>query len=356
MDGIRYREFSGGEVLKMRIWIDLGNSPHVLFFKALAKEFTARGHEIVWTARDYAQTVELAKKAGIDATIFGTHGGKNVFAKASKFFGRVIDLVRWARGKKIDLVVSHNSQEPLIVARVLGIRSVNLMDYEHHPGNHLSFRAARRVIVPASFPDHALKRFGVGEKKLRRFNGIKEDVYLADFRPDPTFVEELVGLGISPDDKLVVIRPHAPEALYHRAYENDVLDNLLDHLASFEDTKIILLPRKDYQGEELKLKHPQPNIIIPIKALSGSDLIATADLVISGGGTMNREAAALGVPAYTIFAGKQAAIDEYLIVEGRLKKLSLNDVPQLAPIKKNALDSRGCRQIRGIVADLILAD
>lgn len=338
----------------MRIWIDLGNSPHVPFFKALAKEFTARGHEIVWTARDYAQTVELAKKAGIDATVFGTHGGKNVLAKARKFFGRVVDLVRWARGKKIDLVVSHNSQEPLIAARVLGIRSVNLMDYEHHPGNHLSFRAAKRVIVPASFPDEALKRFGVGEKKLRRFDGIKEDVYLADFHPDPTFGDELAQLGISSDDKLIVIRPHAPEALYHRAYENDVLDNLLDHLASFDNTKIILLPRKDYQGEDLKRRHPQANIIIPATALSGSDLIAAADMVISGGGTMNREAAALGVPAYTIFAGKQAAIDEYLIAEGRLKKLSIDDVKHLIPTKKTAAVSRSMQDICKIVADLIL--
>lgn len=340
----------------MRIWIDLGNSPHVPFFKALAEEFTARGHDIVWTARDYAQTVELAKKAGLDATVFGTHGGKNVFAKASKFFKRVIDLAGWARGKKIDVVVSHNSQEPLVAARMLGIRSVNLMDYEHHPGNHLSFRAARRVIVPASFPAEALERFGVGDRKLRRFDGIKEDVYLANFQPDPNFASELERLGIARDDKLVVVRPHAPEALYHRAYENDVLDKLLDHFASFDDTKIVLLPRKSYQGDELKAKHPQANIIIPERALSGSDLISAADMVISGGGTMNREAAALGVPAFTIFAGKQAAIDEYLIGEGRLRTLSADDVARLVPKKKDKLNLRNGGNIRKLVADLILAD
>lgn len=340
----------------MKIWIDLGNSPHVPFFKALAQEFGERGHEIVWTARDYAQTVELAEKAGLDAVVFGTHGGKNVAAKAGKFFKRVLDLVKWARGKKIDVVVSHNSQEPLIAARILGIRSVNLMDYEHHPGNHLSFRAAKRVIVPASFPDEALKRFGVGEKKLRRFDGIKEDVYLADFEADPKFAAELGYLGIAPDDKLIVIRPHAPEALYHRAYENDVLDKLLDHLAGQDGTKIVLLPRKGYQGEELKRKHPQANIIIPERALSGSDLVAAADVVISGGGTMNREAAALGVPAYTIFAGKQAAIDDYLISEGRLKTLSSEDVDDLIAEKKTASMARDGRHIRKLVADLILAD
>ncbi len=338
----------------MKIWIDLGNSPHVPFFKALAKEFVARGHEIVWTARDYAQTVELAEKAGIDATVFGTHGGKNVVAKAAKFAKRVIDLSKWARRQKIDLVISHNSQEPLVAARLLDIRSVNLMDYEHHPGNHLSFRAAQRVIVPASFPDEALAKFGAADK-TRKFDGIKEDVYLADFEPDPSFASELATLGIAPDDILVVVRPHAPEALYHRKYENELLGRLIDRLASFERTKIVLLPRKDYQGEQMKLDHPQPSVIIPESVLDGSNLIESADLVISGGGTMNREAAALGVPAYTVFAGKQAAIDEYLMSEGRLKRFeSEAEVDAFVPAKKDQISRRKRTDIRTIIADLIL--
>ena len=335
----------------MKIWIDLGNSPHVPFFTALAKEFAARGHEIVWTARDYAQTVELAKNAGIDATVFGTHGGKNVLSKAVKFAKRVLDLTNWARGKKIDLVVSHNSQEPLVAARLLGIRSVNLMDYEHHPGNHLSFRAANRVIVPASFPDEALKKFGAA-RKVRRYNGIKEDVYLADFEPDPNFS---TSLGIDSDDLLVVVRPHAPEALYHRKYENELLGRLVDRLASYDRVKILLLPRKSYQGEQMKLDHPQPNVIIPRSVLDGSNLIAAADLVISGGGTMNREAAALGIPAYTVFAGKQAAIDEYLMSEGRLRRFeSEAEVDEFIPEKKTTISLRKRTDIRSHVADLIL--
>jgi predicted glycosyltransferase len=341
----------------MLIWIDLGNSPHVPFFKALAAEFAGRGHEIVWTARDYAQTVELAEKAGIDVTVFGTHGGKSVAAKVAKFGKRVIDLVRWAYSKKIDLVVSHNSQEPLVVARFLQIRSVNLMDYEHHPGNHLSFRMAKRVVVPASFPAEALKRFGVSEKKTRRFEGIKEDVYLADFEIDPDFANGLRAIGVEANDVLIVVRPHAPEALYHRQFENELLDKLLDRLAGFESTKIVLLPRKNYQGDKLKAKHPQANIIIPEKALDGANLIAAADMVISGGGTMNREAAALGIPAYTIFAGKQAAIDEYLIGEGRLKTIANEaDIEAIVPEETSEIALRGKLEIRKVVADLILED
>jgi predicted glycosyltransferase len=340
----------------MRVWIDLGNSPHVPFFKALAGEFETRGHEVVWTARDYAQTVELARSAGLKAEVFGTHGGKSVAAKAGKFVKRVLDLIRWARGRGIDLVVSHNSQEPLVAARILGIRSVNLMDYEHHPGNHLSFRAARRVIVPGSFPAAALERFGAA-KKSKRFEGIKEDVYLSDHAADPRFERELKALGVMPGNVLVVVRPHAPEALYHRGVENRLLDELLDQLAADENVRIVLLPRKDYQGDELRERHPQRNIIIPERALDGANLIAAADMVISGGGTMNREAAALGVPAYTVFAGEAAAIDQYLIDSGRLEAIRTSeDIAAIVPKKKSGLSLRGNLSAKARVADLILED
>ena len=340
----------------MRIWIDLGNSPHVPFFRALAVEFESRGHEVIWTARDYAQTLELARNAGLDAQVFGTHGGKNVVAKAGKFGKRVLDLTRWARGRRIDLVVSHNSQEPLVAARILGVRSVNLMDYEHHPGNHLSFRSARRVIVPESFPAAALERFGA-VNKARRFEGIKEDVYLSDQIADPMFATELESLGVLAENVLVVVRPHAPEALYHRGVENRLLAELLDRLAEDANARIILLPRKSYQGDELRERHPQQNIIIPERALEGGNLIAAADMVISGGGTMNREAAALGVPAYTIFAGTPAAIDQYLIDTGRMKSIRTSeDVTGIVPAKKTGLSLRGNTAARARVADLILED
>lgn len=339
----------------MRIWIDLGNSPHVPFFSALAKEFERRGHMILWTARDYAQTVELARKTGIDAKVFGTHGGKGVFQKSVKFAGRIFDLLQWARGKNIDLAVSHNSQEPLIVARILKIKSINLMDYEHHPGNHLSFRAAKKVIVPESFPDEFLRKFGVSEKKVRRFQGIKEDVYLSDFEPDVNFQSELEKLGVKPENILVVVRPHAPEALYHRQFTNEILDELLDKFSANKNVKIILLPRKNYQGAELRKKHPQENIIIPERVLDGANLLAAADLVISGGGTMNREAAALGVPTVSIFAGHTAAIDEYLSGENRLIKIKTSaDLEKIKLEKKKDLNLRREKNVLRQVADLIL--
>ncbi len=340
---------------KKSIWIDLGNSPHVPFFVSLAGEFEARGHNVLWTARDYAQTVQMAWDAGLLPDVFGSHGGRNLISKGLKFTARFWDLAKWSRGKKIDLVVSHNSLEPLAVGRMFGINSVNLMDYEHHPNNHVSFRLAKKVIVPTSFPDANLRRFGASKAKTRRFNGIKEDVYLASFDPDPEFPDKLKSLGVSSEDILIVVRPHAPDALYNRHFKNGLLDQVLDSFATAENTKIIVLPRNAAQGNDLRLRHTQPNIIFPKATLDGSNLIAAADLVLSGGGTMNREAAALGVPTATIFTGLAAAIDEYLCSEGRMIRIeSIDDIDSIKLVKKQELNLRGQTAIRKEVADLIL--
>lgn len=338
----------------MRIWIDLGNSPHVPFFRALSGEFEKRGHELLWTARDYAQTVELAREAGLDPFVCGRHGGKRLFNKGFRFGSRILGLLRWAAGKRIGLAVSHNSHEPFAVARTLGIRSVTLMDYEHHPANRLSFRLADRVIVPESFPDEFLREFGA-ERKSVKFEGIKEDVYLADFTPDPAFRNELRGLGVSPEHILVVVRPHAPEALYHRNLRNEILREVLERCAARGDVRVILLPRKENQARELRAAHPQENIIIPDRVLDGPNLIAASDLIVSGGGTMNREAAALGVPAATIFAGHTAAVDEYLFREGLLRKIETPaDLDRIELKKKPGLRRRDRRGVRERVAELIL--
>ncbi len=338
----------------MRIWIDLGNSPHVPFFSALSKEFERRGHKILWTARDYAQTVELALKAKLDPVVVGGHGGKSVLMKGFKFGSRSFQLLNWTRGKNIDLVVSHNSHEPLLVSRAARIRSVNLMDYEHHPANHLSFRLANRVIVPKSFPDEFLKKFGA-YNKTRKFDGIKEDVYLPDFIPDKSFENELAALGITTNHILIVVRPHANEALYHRRFSNDTLSVMLEEFLSDDRVRILLLPRTKKQGENISGIHQSKNLIIPEKILDGANLIHSADLVVSGGGTMNREAAALGVPAATIFAGKMAAVDEYLVKENRLQKIAaVDDLKKLTLEKKVRTKPRKFSQIRRKVADLIL--
>lgn len=337
----------------MLIWIDLANSPHVPLFRALREEFEGRGASVRVTARDFAQTVELAEAAGLEPTVVGGYGGRSLAGKAGNLIGRAAALARWAGSHRFDLAVSHNSYAQVAAARALLIRAVTLMDYEHQPANHLAFRLASRVIVPRSFPEEALRRYGARGAKVRRYDGTKEDVYLADFRPDPHFAVRLRELGIEPQEVLVVVRPPARDALYHR-FDNELFDELLRRLEARADVKVLLLPRTDAQRGEYGARAGR-NMILPREALDGASLIAAADLVVSAGGTMNREAAALGVPAVTIYAGRWAAIDEELVREGRLKRIGAReDLDALRIEKKEGLNPRRALHVRAEVADLVL--
>ncbi|HEX2270239.1 MAG TPA: DUF354 domain-containing protein, partial [Pyrinomonadaceae bacterium] len=175
----------------MRLWIDLANSPHVPFFRALVDRFTVAGHEVEITARDFAETLPLAHDAGFTPHVIGKHGGREVTGKAGNLMSRALSLASWARPRRFDLAVSHNSYSQIVAARMLRLKTITLMDYEHQPANHLAFRFASRIIVPASFPASALRRFGARVGKVRRYHGTKEDVYLAGFQPDPAFSARL---------------------------------------------------------------------------------------------------------------------------------------------------------------------
>ena len=337
----------------MRIWIDLANSPHVPFFHALIPEFIARGHRVEITARDFAQTVELAAAAGMMAHSIGGHGGGSIAGKAGNLLGRASALRKWARGRGFDLAVSHNSYAHIAAAAALNIKTVTLMDYEHQPANHFAFRLASRVIVPGAFPDRELLKYGASTRKVRRYHGTKEDVYLANFVPDPGFAGTLRKLNIASDDVLVIARPPAREALYHR-FENELFDYLIERLASQASVKIIFLARSNAQ-RDTRASKAVPNLVFPRAVLNGADLIAAADLVISAGGTMNREAAALGVPAISVYAGKWAAIDEELVREGRLQRISSQaEADKFSVEKKSGLNARGATGVREEVVNLIL--
>ncbi len=337
----------------MRIWIDLANSPHVPFFRPLANDFVRRGHQVVFTAREFAETVPLALAAGFSPEVIGGHGGIKLSGKAGNLVQRGLALARWARGRELDLALSHNSYSQILAARVLSLKTVTLMDYEHQPANHLAFRFASRVIVPRAFPDSALVRFGASLVKVRRYDGIKEDVYLAGFQVDPNFADELRALGIAADDILVTVRPPASEALYHR-FENELFDQLLDRLTSIEAVKVVLLPRNEAQRKVYEAR-ANNKLLLPTSALDGANLIAQSDLVVSAGGTMNREAAAIGVPAASVYRGEWAAIDEELVNEGRLRRLSTSlDIQDLPIQKKPAASARNATRVAAQVADLIL--
>ncbi len=339
----------------MRIWIDLANSPHVPFFRALRSEFTERGHEVEVTARAFAETVELAAIAGLVARVIGSHGGRELSNKAGNLIQRAGALIRWARGRGFDLAVSHNSYSQILAARALRLKNVTLMDYEYQPANHLAFRLSSRIVVPRVFPDNALANYGARLRKVRRYDGTKEDVYLAHFESDPRFADQLNELGVSRDDLLVVLRPPANEALYHR-FENELFDALLEQLRAHPSAKVILLPRNATQ-RAIYAERASEKLILPRATLDGANLIASSDLVVSAGGTMNREAAALGIPAATIYAGRWGAVDEELVRQGRLLRISTREDLHALPLrKKGTPNARRARNVLAEVAEMILEE
>jgi predicted glycosyltransferase len=337
----------------MRLWIDLANSPHVPFFRALANRFNSQGHDIEITARQFAETVPLAQATGFSAHVIGAHAGRAISAKAGGLISRARALARWARKREFDLALSHNSYSQILAARVLGIKTVTLMDYEHQPANHLAFRLASRVIVPVSFPAARLRRYGAGVGKVRRYHGTKEDVYLANFEPEMSFAGRLCGLGVNPNNVLVLMRPPAYDALYHR-FQNTLFDEALTMLLANENVQVILLPRNEAQ-RSVYLTKASDWLIIPAAPLDGANLIAASDLVISAGGTINREAAALGVPAASVYAGLWAAVDEELVKEGRLRRIANSaDLHELPIRKKPTANPRRSVEVIDEVVRLIL--
>lgn len=338
----------------MRLWIDLANSPHAPLFGALKREFVKRGHTVEVTARDFAETVELAKAAELAPTVIGIHGGRALSGKAGNLIQRAWSLRNWAKQYSFDLAVSHNSYSQIIAARMLSLKCVTMMDYEHQPANHLAFRFATSIIVPRAFPERSLNHYGAHNSKVRRFDGTKEDIYLADFEPDPDFSKVLSRLGIRLEDVLVTVRPPAHDALYHR-FENQLFDELLERLCALPGVQVILLPRNRTQRLAYQ-SFSKGRLLLPAQPLRGADLIAASDLVISAGGTMNREAAALGIPAATIYAGEWAAIDEALVREGRLQRIGTREDLYALPIrKKGDIRLRKSQHVRNEVTGLILA-
>jgi uncharacterized protein len=307
----------------MRVWIDLTNSPHVLVMRPVIARLQADGHDVRVTARDFAQTIELCDRLGVAYTEIGHHRGERLAAKAAGLASRSAALVRWARadsrasGRRFDIALGHGSNDVTVAAALLRIPSATMFDYEWATVQHnVNCRLARAVVVPDAIPPQRLERYGA-RGKLRPYEGLKEEYYLADFEPDDGVLAEL---GLDPARAIVVVRTPPEVSLYHR-FENDVFAEVLRRLgdaAAEQGLQAVVLPRVAAQRDELARV---PGFVVPEHAIDAQSLIAHADLVISAGGTMNREAVALGTPVYTTFQGRLGAVDERLIEEGRLRML-----------------------------------
>jgi uncharacterized protein len=292
----------------VRIWVDLTNSPHVLVMRPLIEVMRADGHEVEVTARDFAQTLELCDRFGIEHTTVGRHRGGRLASKALGLASRSGALARWARRRRFDVAIGHGSNDVTVAAKLLGVPSATSFDYEWATVQHqVNCRLARSVVVPEAIPPERLERYGA-RGKIHAYAGLKEEYYLADFEPNPAVLDEL---GVDRSRPLVVVRTPPEVSLYHR-FENPLFGRVLERLA---ETQTVVLPRTPAQRAELGA------FIVPEHAIDAQSLVAYADLVISAGGTMNREAVALGTPVFTTFEGRLGAVDEALLRQGRLHRL-----------------------------------
>src|SRR5207253_1824421 len=333
---------------RVKVWIDMTASAHVLVFRPLIKLLRERGDEVDITARDYAQTLQLLELHGLEATVIGHHGGRSRLGKARSLASRLRALRKWARPRDFELALAHGSHELTLSARRLGIPSATTHDYEFAMLQHqLGMRAATKVVVPDSIPGDRLERFGVRPPKLLRYPGLKEEYYLADFEPDAGV---LAPGQIDTDRILVVLRPPPDVSLYHR-HSNPLFPQTLDHLGRLENVQAVVLPRTEAQRDYVR-GLALPSVLVPDRAVDAQSLIALADIVVSAGGTMNREAAALGVPVYTTYGGRLGGVDEDLIRQGRLKPLT--DPRALELSKRGEASGSRVRRDPAVLLDLLL--
>jgi predicted glycosyltransferase len=299
----------------IKVWIDLENTPHIPFFRPIIRELRQQGHQVVLTARDAYQTCEMAGFHALDYQQVGRHYGRRLTAKVWGLLVRSAQLIRFARHQKPGLALNLGSRSQNLAAKLTGIPVVEIMDYEHTAESALL--QSRWYLTPNAVC--AAVHGGKPSRRIRTYDGIKEDVYVPDFQPDESILDHL---GLRDATVVVTARPPATEAHYHNPEAEDLFAKFIARVLQSPGTKTVLLPRNPRQEADLRDRYPQwfadSRLVVPDRVVDGLNLIWHSDLVVSGGGTMNREAAALGVPVYSVFRGPTGAVDRMLCDQHRL--------------------------------------
>jgi len=313
----------------VRIWADLTNTAHVLVLRPLVEILERDGHEVEITARPLSHTLELLDDWGHEYTTLGAYGGVSRAGKARAAAARVVEMLRFGRRRGFDAALAHGSTDLPMACRALRVPNSTMFDYEWATLQHnVNCRLANRVLVPDAIPAERLRRYGAKPPKLVRYPGLKEEYYMADFDPERSVLEQL---GVNPGLPLAVVRTAPSYALYLGGSETPLLPRVLEHVVKNEGAQAVVLARTPEQREDIR-KLGLEHVIVPDRAVDGRSLVAFADVLVSAGGTMNREAAVLGTPVWSIFEGKLGAVDEMLAREGRLK--FLNDPTEIRVERK----------------------
>jgi predicted glycosyltransferase len=306
----------------------------VPFFIPIIKELEKRGHSILLTTRDCFQVCSLADYYKLNHRRIGKHYGANKLLKVVGTAWRSLQLAPIVLKEKPDVSLSHGSRSLILLSSLVNIPTVLLFDYEY--AKILPLVKPVLGIAPEVISNPELtKKFKRG---LCCYNGLKEDVYVSSFIPDISIMKKL---NLNEDNMIVTIRPPATEAHYHNPESEKLFFEVVEFLGSIPSVRMVILPRNEKTQRRLVQRTwpkwcEERKIIIPDEAVDGLNLIWHSDLVVSGGGTMNREAAALGVPVYSIFRGKIGAVDRYLSEQGRLILIeTVDDVrSKIRPIKR----------------------
>lgn len=314
------------------IWFDLDNSPHVPLFRPVFNNLDAMSQRYIITARDFAQTQDLMKMWNINYLPIGKHGGKSKIMKILNLFQRSYQLRSGIKDNNIKLAVNHGSRTQIFTSKFMSIPSVWMMDYEYTETNILN-TFSTYILAPSHIPEKRLKDCGISIEKLIRYNGFKEELYLNDFIPNTNFRNEI---GIDKDTTLVVFRPPSITANYHNPESEKLLIESLNYFSNHDNTVCLIVNRTNKEKEFL-----ESNITIDDKIkflekpVDGLQLLYTADIAFSGGGTMNREAALLGTKSYSIFTGKRPYLDEYLQDQGKLTFVeNMGDLEKIEVVRK----------------------
>ncbi|MDD5362995.1 MAG: DUF354 domain-containing protein [Ignavibacteria bacterium] len=332
------------------IWFDLDNSPHVPIFRPIFSELEKRGIKFIVTARDFAQTKDLLDFWNIEYTLIGKHGGKSKFGKLRNLITRAFQLRNFIKNKDVKLAVSHGSRTQIIAAKLLKIPSLLMLDYEYTETKIFNLFATK-LLIPEFIPDERLIGAGFKMKKVIRYGGFKEEIYLQSFIPDLNFRKS----HDIPENKiLVIIRPPALLGNYHDPKSEKLFVEAIKYFAKNENTFILVISRTKEDRTLIKNYIASGNFRFLEHAVDGLQLLYAADITLSGGGTMNRESALLGTPTYSIFTGKRPYLDEYLSDKGDLKFIdTVDDIKYICIDKKKLCNFTSTQNLSKRITDII---
>ncbi|HEX4673127.1 MAG TPA: DUF354 domain-containing protein, partial [Solirubrobacteraceae bacterium] len=277
----------------------------MLVLRPLVELLESDGHEVEITARPLSHTLELLDDWGHPYTALGHYGGVSRVGKARAAAARVRDMLRFGRGRGFDAALAHGSTDLPVASRVLRVPNSTMFDYEWAVLQHnINCRLANRVLVPDAIPAERIARYGAKPPKLVRYPGLKEEYYMAEFEPDTAVLDQL---GVDRELPLCVVRTAPSYALYLGGSENPLLPRLLRHVVEEEGAQAVVLARTPEQRQDIRALGLE-RVMVPDRAVDGRSLVAFADALVSAGGTMNREAAVLGTPVWSIFEGKMGAV------------------------------------------------